>query len=119
MHPGVVKVAQANANEAELLLQAHADTFPEGEGNIRQLLARTWWSNWPGRVPPRTQQHTLAEESDQSIGGYQKRHLPLSWKSLVRNNETGQIEGKYLSECEALKAGYRAAYYRPCGSDCK
>ena len=28
-------------------------------------------------------------------------------------------QGKYMSECEALKAGYRAAYYRPCGSDCK
>src|SRR6266481_6015940 len=28
-------------------------------------------------------------------------------------------QGKYMSECETLKAGYRAAYYRPCGSDCK
>ncbi len=28
-------------------------------------------------------------------------------------------QGKYMSECEAMKAGYRAAYYRPCGSDCK
>jgi len=28
-------------------------------------------------------------------------------------------QGKYMGECEALKAGYRAAYYRPCGSDCK
>jgi len=28
-------------------------------------------------------------------------------------------QGKYMSECEALKAGYRAAYYRPCGSECK
>jgi len=28
-------------------------------------------------------------------------------------------QGKYMSECEALEAGYRAAYFRPCGSDCK
>jgi hypothetical protein len=28
-------------------------------------------------------------------------------------------QGKYMSECEVLKAGYGAAYYRPCGSDCK
>ena len=28
-------------------------------------------------------------------------------------------QGKYMGECEALKAGYRAAYYRPCGTDCK
>jgi hypothetical protein len=28
-------------------------------------------------------------------------------------------QGKYMGECEALKAGYRAAYYRSCGSDCK
>jgi len=28
-------------------------------------------------------------------------------------------QGKYMSEGEALKAGYRAADYRPCGSDCK
>ena len=40
-----MKVAQANANEAEPLLRAHADTFPEEEGDIRQLLARRRWSN--------------------------------------------------------------------------
>jgi hypothetical protein len=28
-------------------------------------------------------------------------------------------EGKYMTECEAQKAGYRAAYGKPCGSDCK
>ena len=28
-------------------------------------------------------------------------------------------EGKYMSECEAQKAGYRPAYGKPCGSDCK
>jgi hypothetical protein len=28
-------------------------------------------------------------------------------------------QGKYMGECEALKAGYRAAYYRACGTDCK
>ena len=28
-------------------------------------------------------------------------------------------QGKYMGECEALKAGYRAAYYRPCESDCQ
>ena len=28
-------------------------------------------------------------------------------------------QGKYMGECEAQKAGYRAAYYRPCGTDCK
>jgi hypothetical protein len=27
-------------------------------------------------------------------------------------------EGKYMSECEAQKAGYRPAYGKPCGSDC-
>jgi len=27
--------------------------------------------------------------------------------------------GKYMGECEALKAGYRAAYGRRCGSVCK
>jgi hypothetical protein len=27
-------------------------------------------------------------------------------------------EGKYMSECEAEKAGYRPAYGKPCGSDC-
>jgi len=26
-------------------------------------------------------------------------------------------EGKYMSECEAQKAGYRPAYGKPCGSD--
>jgi hypothetical protein len=26
--------------------------------------------------------------------------------------------GKYMDECEARKAGYRPAYYRPCGSEC-
>src|SRR5882762_4062906 len=42
----VAKVGQANANKAEPLLRAQADAFPEGEGNIRQLLARSRWSNW-------------------------------------------------------------------------
>jgi hypothetical protein len=28
-------------------------------------------------------------------------------------------EGKYMSECEAQKAGYKSAYYRSCGSECK
>jgi hypothetical protein len=28
-------------------------------------------------------------------------------------------EGKYMGECEAQKAGYRPAYGKPCGSDCK
>jgi hypothetical protein len=28
-------------------------------------------------------------------------------------------QGKYMSECEALKAGYKSAYYLHCGSDCK
>jgi hypothetical protein len=28
-------------------------------------------------------------------------------------------EGKYMSECEAQKAGHRPAYGKPCGSDCK
>jgi hypothetical protein len=28
-------------------------------------------------------------------------------------------EGKYMSECEAQKAGFRPAYGKPCGSDCK
>ncbi len=27
--------------------------------------------------------------------------------------------GKYMSECEAQKAGYRPAYGKRCGSDCK
>jgi hypothetical protein len=27
-------------------------------------------------------------------------------------------QGKYMGECEALEAGYRPAYHRPCGSDC-
>lgn len=27
-------------------------------------------------------------------------------------------QGKYMSECEAKKAGYRPAYGNPCGSDC-
>jgi uncharacterized protein DUF3761 len=27
-------------------------------------------------------------------------------------------EGKYLTECEAKKAGYRPAYGNPCGQDC-
>lgn len=27
-------------------------------------------------------------------------------------------QGKYMSECEAEKAGYRAAYGNPCGSEC-
>jgi hypothetical protein len=27
-------------------------------------------------------------------------------------------EGKYMSECEAQKAGYRPAYGKACGSDC-
>jgi hypothetical protein len=28
-------------------------------------------------------------------------------------------QGKYMSECAALKAGYKSAYYLHCGSDCK
>ncbi len=28
-------------------------------------------------------------------------------------------EGKYMPECDARKAGYRAAYGKPCGSDCR
>lgn len=28
-------------------------------------------------------------------------------------------EGKYMNECEAQKAGYRPAYGKPCGSDCR
>lgn len=28
-------------------------------------------------------------------------------------------KGKYMSECEAQKVGYRPAYGKPCGSDCK
>jgi len=28
-------------------------------------------------------------------------------------------KGKYMGECEAIKAGYRPAYNKPCGSSCK
>jgi hypothetical protein len=28
-------------------------------------------------------------------------------------------EGKYMGECAAAKAGFRPAYGKPCGSDCK
>ena len=28
-------------------------------------------------------------------------------------------KGKYMDECEAIRAGYRPAYNRPCGSNCK
>lgn len=28
-------------------------------------------------------------------------------------------EGKYMSECEAQKDGYRPAYGKTCGSDCR
>jgi hypothetical protein len=28
-------------------------------------------------------------------------------------------EGKYMGECEAVKAGYRPAYGKPCGSECR
>jgi len=27
--------------------------------------------------------------------------------------------GKYMGECKARRKGYRPAYYRPCGSECK
>jgi hypothetical protein len=27
--------------------------------------------------------------------------------------------GKYMDECKARKAGYRPAYYHPCGAECK
>lgn len=30
----------------------------------------------------------------------------------------GTKQGKYVGECEARKAGYRAAYDRACGSSC-
>jgi len=28
-------------------------------------------------------------------------------------------QGKYMSECEAIEAGYRPAYKKPCGSKCQ
>jgi len=28
-------------------------------------------------------------------------------------------QGKYMGECAAQKAGYRPAYAKPCGSDCR
>lgn len=28
-------------------------------------------------------------------------------------------KGKYMAECDAIKAGYRPAYNRPCGSKCQ
>ena len=31
----------------------------------------------------------------------------------------GTKQGKYMGECDARKAGYRPAYNKPCGSDCK
>jgi acetate kinase len=41
-----------NANEAEPLLRGHADTFTEGEGDIRQLLARRSRLPEPAAVYP-------------------------------------------------------------------
>src|SRR5262245_36455081 len=29
------------------------------------------------------------------------------------------VEGKYMGECEAVRAGYRPAFGRGCGSQCK
>ncbi|MGH9789256.1 MAG: hypothetical protein ACRD4U_11205 [Candidatus Acidiferrales bacterium] len=28
-------------------------------------------------------------------------------------------QGKYMSECDAIKEGYRPAYKKPCGSKCQ
>jgi len=44
---------------------------------------------------------------------HSRRHCPgTRWYGKTK-------QGKYMGECEALKAGCRAAYYRPCGTDCK
>ena len=42
----VAKVAQADANQAEPLLRAEADTFPQRQGDISELLARSRWRTW-------------------------------------------------------------------------
>ena len=34
------------ANEVKPLLRAEADAFPQGQGDIRQFLARSRWRTW-------------------------------------------------------------------------
>jgi len=42
----VVKIAWADADKAKPLLRPEADAFPQRQGDIRQLLARSRWRPW-------------------------------------------------------------------------
>lgn len=80
MHSRVVKVAQANANEAEPLLRAHADTLSEGEGDITVS---------PGDTL------CIRDEDKNLIERYvATQYAPIEWDHKaeeVRNRGTGEL----------------------------
>jgi hypothetical protein len=85
---------------------------------LATLLAAVCLLALPNAIAPRTIASTTRTQSQQkevtvwvntSSGVY---HCPgTRWYGKTK-------QGKYLSECEAQKEGYRPAYGHPCGSAC-